>query len=593
MKNFKKVLSLALAVMMVIGGLVIAPVDAKADETYNRVWDKRDVADGGEFVIVYAKDDGTYYAVGNTFASNSRPKQVEVTVSNGVVSLSAGSEETALPTWTFTKTSTEVGSAEVARINLSYSNAGTTTYLNWNTGTKFAVSTEATGNDEWIIKENTETDCFSIMETESSRYLAFYSSGTDFRPYGLGSGADGCNEYMLFKAGTVISEANDVDAVLTPEYDTYAEIVDAAYALAEGASLSDPGDGNATFTLQGKVISYDGTLTYSPYAPIYTIVVEGKEDKPIQCYGLKAGEATGIEPADVQVGDTITVKGAIKNYYGTVEFNGCTLDAYTAGPGVGTYADQQAVVDAVLALNSGWGLAGTHTLSGVVSKVEDNTVYFTIGDTTVTVSKPYDAENTAIDLTTIAAGDTVSVTGTVKNNDGTVEFLKNSTTTVTKAPTSGGTEDEDDTTTESETDSETESEKESTTTLSAAEIMALAEALAEGEALEGTYKLQGVITEIGEYNTEYKDVSLTIKVNGTEKTIYCYAVKGEGNDTLKVGDEIAVSGTIKNYKGTIEFDKPELVPIDKKGDMAMPVALILFAGCALVAVAVVSKKRMA
>ena len=40
MKNFKRVLSLALAALMVIGGLVVAPVDAKAaDTTYSRVYD--------------------------------------------------------------------------------------------------------------------------------------------------------------------------------------------------------------------------------------------------------------------------------------------------------------------------------------------------------------------------------------------------------------------------------------------------------------------------------------------------------------------------------------------------------------------------
>lgn len=35
----------------------------------------------------------------------------------------------------------------------------------------------------------------------------------------------------------------------------------------------------------------------------------------------------------------------------------------------------------------------------------------------------------------------------------------------------------------------------------------------------------------------------------------CYRLSGEGAETLAVGDTITVSGTIKNYKGTIEFDK--------------------------------------
>ena len=34
----------------------------------------------------------------------------------------------------------------------------------------------------------------------------------------------------------------------------------------------------------------------------------------------------------------------------------------------------------------------------------------------------------------------------------------------------------------------------------------------------------------------------------------CYRLKGEGADQLAEGDVITVTGTIKNYKGTIEFD---------------------------------------
>ena len=72
MKNFKRVLSLALALLMVIGGLVVAPVDAKAETTYNRVWDKRDVENGGEFVLVIQKTDGKYYACGIDLGANRK-----------------------------------------------------------------------------------------------------------------------------------------------------------------------------------------------------------------------------------------------------------------------------------------------------------------------------------------------------------------------------------------------------------------------------------------------------------------------------------------------------------------------------------------
>ncbi len=95
-----------------------------------------------------------------------------------------------------------------------------------------------------------------------------------------------------------------------------------------------------------------------------------------------------------------------------------------------------------------------------------------------------------------------------------------------------------------------------------AEIVAAAFALAEGETLDGTYKLTGVVTEVGEYNEQYGDVNLTFTVEG--KDIYCYALKGDVQN-IKVGDTITVNGTIKNYKGTVEFERPQLVTEGSEG----------------------------
>ena len=38
------------------------------------------------------------------------------------------------------------------------------------------------------------------------------------------------------------------------------------------------------------------------------------------------------------------------------------------------------------------------------------------------------------------------------------------------------------------------------------------------------------------------------------KDMMCYRLQGEGAKDLAIGDTITVTGTIKNYKGTIEFD---------------------------------------
>ena len=68
--------------------------------------------------------------------------------------------------------------------------------------------------------------------------------------------------------------------------------------------------------------------------------------------------------------------------------------------------------------------------------------------------------------------------------------------------------------------------------------------------------LTGVIATVDtEYSPDYKNVTVTIVIGGVEDyKIMCYRLKGEGADTIKVGDTITVTGILKNYKGTIEFD---------------------------------------
>ena len=75
--------------------------------------------------------------------------------------------------------------------------------------------------------------------------------------------------------------------------------------------------------------------------------------------------------------------------------------------------------------------------------------------------------------------------------------------------------------------------------------------------------LKGVITSIDTpFSAEYNNVTVTMVCDGIEdKPIQCFRLSGEGADKLAVGDEIAVFGIIKNYKGTIEFDAPLSPPM--------------------------------
>ena len=58
------------------------------------------------------------------------------------------------------------------------------------------------------------------------------------------------------------------------------------------------------------------------------------------------------------------------------------------------------------------------------------------------------------------------------------------------------------------------------------------------------------------YDPAFGNVSVTMVIEGREsKPILCYRLKGEGAETLAVGDTITVTGVFTNYKGTIEFDQ--------------------------------------
>ena len=67
--------------------------------------------------------------------------------------------------------------------------------------------------------------------------------------------------------------------------------------------------------------------------------------------------------------------------------------------------------------------------------------------------------------------------------------------------------------------------------------------------------VKGTIVEIpSAYSPDYGNITVNIQTGGLDDLkIQCYRLKG-GED-LAIGDTITVKGIIKNYKGTIEFDK--------------------------------------
>ena len=82
-------------------------------------------------------------------------------------------------------------------------------------------------------------------------------------------------------------------------------------------------------------------------------------------------------------------------------------------------------------------------------------------------------------------------------------------------------------------------------------------ALEDGAALTKPSVLKGVISSIDSaWSDEYQNITVNMVAGGLEDyVIQCFRLTGEGAKDLKEGDEITVTGILKNYKGTVEFDK--------------------------------------
>ena len=313
-----------------------------------------------------------------------------------------------------------------------------------------------------------------------------------------------------------VSFNHKVPAAMILDGLSYEEIVAAAYTLEAGLAMEEPQ------RLYGTIIRIP-----TPYSEQYgnitvDIQVGDLADQPIQCYRL-----SGDGVADLKVGDKITVEGIIKNYKGTIEFDkGCVL------VGMGEIASQKAVLDAAYALSDGAAMPNPTALEGEIIKIDTpwSPDYKNITVTIVCDGKTeqpimcYRLSGEGAE--TLAVGDKIAVYGSIKNYKGTIEFDKGC-----KVLPYG-------------------SAKDVRTLLSAY-------TLEEGLAMDKAVTLTGVIHKIPTpYSDQYKNITVDMTVAGlVDLPIECYRLSGEGAEGLAIGDTITVTGIIKNYKGTIEFEQ--------------------------------------
>ena len=327
--------------------------------------------------------------------------------------------------------------------------------------------------------------------------------------------AEDAPEETIYNLIAVVSDGKDKITLAMPKTlpqgatdPSLEELVLSAYLLADGEYLPK------AIRLTGHIV--DIPTAYSEQYGNITVNIQvfAMAENIIQCYRL-----SGDGCAELKVGDVITVEGKVKNYKGTIEFEKPVL------VGMGDIPDQSATLDPAFLLADGEAMKGTQVLVGTIESIPSAyseqygniTVNLAIGDKIVQAYRLTGGAE-------LAVGDKITVIGTIKNYKGTIEFDKGCRYVAGDLYRS-------------------------------VKTLLKAYELEDGKALEGTRMVKGTIVEIpSAYSPDYGNITVNIQTGGLDDLkIQCYRLKG-GED-LAIGDTITVKGIIKNYKGTIEFDK--------------------------------------
>lgn len=85
-------------------------------------------------------------------------------------------------------------------------------------------------------------------------------------------------------------------------------------------------------------------------------------------------------------------------------------------------------------------------------------------------------------------------------------------------------------------------------------LIAAVSLLPEGTIHADRVTVQGrVIAVDSAYNPEYKNISVVLRVSDTNEQLLCYRMTGPGVASICVGDDLIVTGFLRNYRGRVEF----------------------------------------
>ena len=455
-------------------------------------------------------------------------------------------------------------------------------------------------NDTWTV-EALGGGLYNLKNVGRGNYMEWYAEKDNWSTYGSSSAATDDQFQLAFYvvAGTLPTfgggttpDPEPEDPTPDPEPDpepetpmTEKEIVDAAFALTGSESLDD-------VTLTGTIVSVD-TAYDSGYKNItVTMEVEGTSGKKtLKCFRLTGDDLTQV--AALKVTDTITVNGSIVVYSGNPQFGqGCKLTGYVAGPGEVVPEDALVIVIADIATENSWanstkydgftkeGVSFTASCTNPSSYGQNTGKYYTNGQnwrfyqnenpslvidagtkTIATIKFTYGNANTG---TLTYGGQNVATGSVLEVNASTATFSVGNTGTATNGNVqiskieitfaAGGTTPDPDPEPDPEPDPTPDPEPE----LTEKEIVDAAFALTGSESLDDVTLTGTIISVDTAYDSGYKNITVTMEVEGTsgKKTLKCYRLTGDDLTqvaALKVTDTITVNGNIVLYNGNPQF----------------------------------------
>ena len=366
------------------------------------------------------------------------------------------------------------------------------------------------GSDEYPVTWETNTEDAVPTKAEDGKTWTVV----------INKSAAADTEYIL--TGTVEDKAGNKLSVEFPHMlpkgvviTRYDQIVNMAYTLEDGQAAKE------AYRLCGVIRDISTPWNDEKGYLTVFIIVDGMEDKPIQCYKL-----SGEGAKDLAVGDKITVEGTLKNYKGTIEFDQGVL------VGKGEILDLVKTVEEAYTLEPDQAQAQPTVLAGKITEIvtpwSDEKKAITVNIAVEGADgKPiqcYKLGGEGADK--LAVGDEIAVFGIIKNYKGTIEF-------------NGGCK------------------------LIPADRLVDVKTVIDlyqleaGESFEGKKTLTGVVSSIASaWNEEKQNISVYFVVAGLEDyPVEAYSLSGEGAKDLAEGDTITVTGNLTRYKDTFEFGK--------------------------------------